>query len=93
MARIVKNDKGFKVISLSTGDAASIGFGIGGSSTCICMRCNKGCLSGDIYYVAVLNDTMCKKCYKNWIMSAERYSEDIPIEDRNFNYYKKWLGL
>ena len=93
MAKIVNNDKGFKVISLSTEDAASLGFGIDGSGTCICMHCNKGCLSGDIYYIAVLNDTMCKNCYERWIKSATRYAEDIPIENRNFNHYKEWLCL
>ena len=60
MAKIVNNDKGFKVISLSTEDAASLGFGIDGSGTCICMHCNEGCRSGDIYYIAVFHDTMCK---------------------------------
>ncbi len=93
MAKIVNNDKGFKVISLSTKDAASLGFGLYGSGACICMRCNKGCLSGDIYYIAVLNDTMCKDCYEEWLKDAERYSEDIPIEDRNFNHYKEALCL
>lgn len=93
MAKIIDNDKEFKVISLSTEDAASLGFGIDGSGTCICMRCNKGCLSGDIYYIAALNDTMCKNCYEKWVKSAKRYAEDIPIENRNFNYYKKLLCL
>jgi hypothetical protein len=93
MAKIVNNGKGFKVISLSTEDAASLGFGLYGSGTCVCMHCNKSCLSGDIYYVAVLNDTMCKDCYEEWLKDAKRYSEDIPIEDRNFNYYKEILGL
>lgn len=30
MAEVINNDKGFKVISLSTEDAASLGFGIDG---------------------------------------------------------------
>lgn len=101
MAKIVNNDKGFKVISLSEEEAVSIGFGIWYRNdedtddlhTCICMNCNKGCLSGDIYYIAVLNDTMCKDCYEKWLKSATRYTEDIPVEDRNFNYYKEALGL
>lgn len=93
MAKVINNDKEFKVISLSTEDAASLGFGIYGSGACICMHCGKGCLSGDIYYIAVLNDTMCKNCYKKWVRSAKRYTEDIPIENRNFNYYKKLLCL
>ena len=93
MAKVINNDKEFKIISLSTEDAASLGFGIDGSGACICMRCGKGCLSGDIYYIAVLNDTMCKNCYEKWVKSAKRYTEDIPIENRNFNYYKKLLCL
>ena len=93
MAKIVNNDKGFKVISLSTKDAASLGFGLYGSGACVCMHCNEVCVSGDIYYIAVLNDTMCKDCYEEWLKDAKRYSEDIPIEDRNFNYCKEALGL
>lgn len=93
MAKIVNNDKGFKVISLSIEDAASLGFGLYGSGACVCMHCNKGCLSGDIYYIAVLNDTMCKDCYEKWLKGAKRYPEDIPIENRNFNHYKEVLGL
>lgn len=92
MAKIENNDKGFKVISLSTEDAASIGFGVYGSGACVCMHCN-GTIKGDIYYIAVLNDTMDKECYDRWYKGAKRYTEDIPIEDRNFNYYKEALGL
>ena len=93
MAKIVNNDKGFKVINLSTKDAASLGFGLYCSGACVCMHCNRVCVSGDIYYIAVLNDTMCKDCYEEWLKDAKRYSEDIPIEDRNFNYCKETLGL
>lgn len=92
MAKIVNNDKGFKVISLSTKDAASLGFGLYCSGACVCMHCNN-IIKEDIYYIAVLNDTMCKDCYEGWLKDAKRYSEDIPIEDRNFNYCKEALGL
>lgn len=93
MAKIVKNDKGFKVISLSTEDAASIGFGLYGSGACVCMHCNKDCLSGDIYYIAVLNDTMCKDCYEEWLKDAVKYADEAPYEEQNFNRYKEALGL
>lgn len=93
MTKIVKNDKGFKVISLSTEDAASIGFGLYGSGACVCMHCNKDCLSGDIYYIAVLNDTMCKDCYEEWLKDAVKYADDAPYEEQNFNRYKEALGL
>lgn len=92
MAKIVNNDKGFKVISLSTEEAQVLDFGIGGSGACICMHCGN-IIKGDIYYIAVLNDTMDKECYERWYKGAKRYTEDIPVEDRNFNYYKEVLGL
>lgn len=93
MAKIVNNDKGFKVISLSIEDAASLGFGLYGSGACVCMHCNKGCLSGDIYYIAVLNDTMRKDCYEEWLKDAVKYADDAPYEEQNFNRYKEALGL
>lgn len=93
MAKIVKNDKGFKAISLSTEDAASIGFGLYGSGACVCMHCSKDCLSGDIYYMAVLNGTMCKDCYEEWLKDAVKYADDAPYEERDFNRYKEALGL
>lgn len=92
MAKIVENDKGFKVINLSREDAASLGFGVYNSGVCLCTNCNKPCTE-DIHYIAALNDTMCKDCYEEWVKGAKRYSEDIPIEERNFNYYKKDLNL
>ena len=109
MAKIVNNDKGFKVISLSVDEAGVLEFGVEGTGLCICMKCNKYIIPssvnikneaeqkkivhGDIYYVAVLNDTMCRDCYEEWLKDATRYVEDIPIEERNFNYYKEALGL
>lgn len=92
MAKIVNNDKGFRVISLSKEEAASINFGVDGSGACICMHCGRF-IDKDIYYIAVLNDTMDKECYDKWYEGATRYTEDIPIEERNFNYYKEILGL
>lgn len=92
MAKIVNNDKGFKVISLSIEDAASLGFGPYGLGACACMHCNN-IIKGDIYYIAVLNDVMDKECYDEWYKGATRYTEDIPIENRNFNHYKEVLGL
>ena len=92
MAKIVNNDKGFKVISLSIEDAASLGFGPYGLGACVCMHCNN-IIKGDIYYIAVLNDVMDKECYDRWYKGATRYTEDIPIENRNFNHYKEVLGL
>lgn len=43
------------------------------------------------YYVAVLNRWLCKECFDEWYSDAERYQEDIPIEERNFERYKSLL--
>lgn len=90
MARIVNNDKGFKVIALSPVEVRSLGWGC--SEGLICMNCN-GIIKKEAYYVAVLNDVMDKKCYEEWLKSATYYSDDKPVEDRNFNYYAERLGL
>lgn len=96
MAKIIPNDRGFKVICLSDTDAISLHFGFWSRNEdeykCICMNCNKECKSGDIYYIAVLNDIMCKDCFDKWLKSAKRYKEDIPIEEKNFKFYWEWLN-
>lgn len=100
MARIVENDKGFKVIALSHEEGEKVGWGIwhrneeDTEDLCdfICMKCLKP-IKGELYYVAALNDTMDEKCYKEWYSHAKHYFDDVPIENRNFNYYKNMLDL
>lgn len=100
MARVVQNDKGFKVIALSHEEGERIGWGIwyrndeDTDDLCgfLCMYCNTP-IKGELYYVAVLNDVMDEKCYNKWYNSAKHYSDDVFIENRNFNYYKEALGL
>ena len=83
MAKIIKNAKNFKVVQLSKKDAAHLGYGYTTKGNCLCMRCNEDCRD-DIYYIAVLNDTMCKDCYNKWVASAHYYADDAPIEEANF---------
>ena len=91
MAKIVDNNKGFKVICMNNEEARDLGFGIFPGS-CICMRCNS-LVFDEIYYIAALNDVMCKSCYEKWYENATRYKEDTECENRYFNYYSKLLGL
>ena len=44
--------KGFKIITMSPGEAKMIGFGI--PEGCLCMHCNT-LIKGTIYYIPVLN--------------------------------------
>ena len=90
MAKILENDKKFKVIVLSQREARQLDFGI--PEGFICMNCDE-LIEGELYYIAVLNDVMCKECYTEWYNRAKNYVEDAKIENRNFEYYKNLLGL
>ena len=100
MAKIVQNDKGFKVIALSHEEGEKVGWGIwirsedNNEDEChfLCMYCNHD-IEDELYYIAVLNDVMDKECYDRWYASATHYSDDVFIENRNFDYYKAALGL
>lgn len=48
---------------------------------------------GDIYYIAALNDTMCKDCYEEWYKDAVNYPEDRQYEERTFRRVAKLLNL
>ncbi len=86
MAKIVENNKGFKVIEISRIEMVSRLGSFG-----ICDSCNRTAANG--YYVAVLNKWFCKECYNDWLSRAVNYPQDRAIENRNFEYYKKMFGL
>jgi len=51
-----------------------------------CDNCNTGILPADTcYYVAVLNQVMCKDCFESWHKYAKYYPEDVPFEKRNYD--------
>lgn len=87
MAKIIDNPKGFKVIEISRAElVAKIDGSIG-----ICDYCNETHATG--YYIAVLNQWFCPKCYAEWQGYAKRYPDDEPYETENFNRYKRIFGL
>ena len=45
------------------------------------------------YYIAVLNQWYCSKCFTDWKSRARYYPEDAEIERRNFEFYGYALGL
>ena len=91
MAKKFENKKGFLIIEMSIKEADSIGFGFEGGA-CICLGCNNICIQ-NVYYVAVLNETMCEDCVKDFIENSTRYEEDIPYEERNYKHYSNQLML
>lgn len=84
MAEIVKNEKGFKVISCSMSETTLFG-GMG-----ICDFCSNASFNG--YLVCVLNRWYCNDCYQEWTTTARFYQEDASYELSKFNYYKGLLN-
>lgn len=82
MAKIIKNKKDFMVIKIGYFEMV----GITKNPDPVCDRCldnkvNQG------YYIAVLNQWFCKKCYEDWYRTAVHYEQDLLIEIKNFNNY------
>lgn len=89
-AKVIKNEKGFKVIEISGDLLVDKLAKFGSVGVC------DGCMSwhkGIGYYVAVLNQWLCKKCYDEWISRATWYKEDERIELKNFNFYCKLFDV
>ena len=91
MAKIIDNDKGFKVICINNYEATALGFGII-PGACISMHCNEP-IFDEIYYIAALNYCMCKSCYEEWYKDATYFEEDAVYENIYFEYYRKQLNL
>lgn len=87
MAKIIENEKGFKVIEIDYLEMLKIGCGN------ICDHCGEPHY-GKGYFVAVLNRWFCPTCYEEWRKYATPISRgDLWVESKNFNYYKMLLGL
>lgn len=83
MAKVVDNYKKFKVLEITRQEMMDklTRYGCLG----ICDMCNRPISVG--YYVAVINQWMCKDCYNDSIKSIDRYEEDMKIENKNFNRF------
>lgn len=90
MAKIVNNDKGFKIIEVSARELFKIGCGN------ICDHCGETYF-GTGYYVAVLNRWFCPACYEIWYKDATNYATehnaDGRVEAKNFAFIKMLLGI
>lgn len=65
----------------------------GGIYLC-CDYCDKSIDESErCYYVAVLNRILCEKCFKTWHSNAVYYNADRPIENKNFSFYARKMGL
>lgn len=91
MAKKVENDKGFLIIEMDYLEAVKIAlFGFDGAI--ICDQCND-IINEECYYIAVLNQALCKKCCDDFISKYKRHDEDIAYEKRHYNFYAEKLEL
>lgn len=89
MAKKIENKKGFLVLEISR-DELIDKLGEYGS-TGICDYCASTPKIG--YYIAVLNQWYCPKCYEDFIRTGKRYEEDVPFERKNFDLYCQIFGV
>ena len=96
MAKNVINEKGFKIIGLTTEECEELGFGFqyvdkhkDADNYCwdlVCDNCNKLLNEEkEVYYIPVLNRVFCKECLINWYKTATYYPEDKHYEIRKHN--------
>lgn len=84
MGKKVENDKKFLIIHMTVQEAIA-------AMDCFgeCNLCGEVCADG--YYIPVIHQFYCQKCYDAWISSATRYRSDIGTEIRRFNAMKRKL--
>ena len=98
MAKKYDNDKGFLIIEMTYDEATILcNFGCQTSEDSyfvVCDTCNNRLTNNDkIYYVAVINRALCFDCCNDFIKGCDRHPDDIPYEERHYNYYAKKLNL
>jgi hypothetical protein len=83
VAKILKSEKGFKLIECSIPETTLFG-GIG-----VCDFCGNASFSGVL--IAVLSSWYCTDCFEGWHNCATRYEEDESHENNVFNHFNKIL--
>ena len=96
MAKKYNNNKDFLVIEMSIREAVftcNFGYIIPNGIPVSIDDKTSEVIRGNVYYVAALNVVFGKEGYDVWYMNAIRYEEDIPYEEKHFNYYAEKLGI
>lgn len=104
MAKNVINEKGFKIIGLTTEECKDVGFGFQYVDKCkdainysydlVCDSCNS-LLNDDkeVYYIPVLNRVFCKDCLSSWYSVAVYYPEDKHYEDMKYDTISNYIKI
>ena len=98
MAEVYNNDKRHLVIKMNNIEATKLGFGVqitGLNNMCICGSCNEECKPEEIYYIAGINEVMCKDCVDDYIKNMNHCNDkdSIIYEISHFNNVALKLGM
>ena len=98
MAKVYKNDKNFLIIQMNGEEASNLGFGMeitGCLNSIVCGSCNSSIEDKDIYYIAGINEVMCKDCAYDYIKNMSHYIDydSLKYEINHFNIIAQKLGM
>ena len=98
MAKVYKNDKDFLIIEMNGREASNINFGIettGGLNIILCGSCNSQIEHKTIYYIAGINEIMCKDCVDDYIKNMNHYTDvdSLKYEINHFNFVAQKLDM
>lgn len=86
MAQILKNDKQLKIIKMSWREYVAAT-----DSWALCACCGNNSSEEDLFFVAMVNDAYCKKCFDAYYSTVKRYKSDFEKEQMNFVKMKNKL--
>ena len=98
MAKLYKNDKNFLIIQMNGAEASNLGFGTevtGCLNSIVCGTCNASIEHKDIYYLAGINEVLCKDCVEDYTKNMNHYIDDdsLKYEINHFNIIASKLGM
>lgn len=98
MAKVYTNDKNFLIIEMNGSEASDLSFGIeipGCLNVILCGGCNSQIEDKDIYYIAGINEVMCKDCADDYIKNMSHYTDvdSLKYEINHFNIIAQKLGM
>ena len=98
MAEIIKNNKNFLIIKLNNEEATKLNFGIfrkDGDNIIICGSCNVICDESELYYIAGINEVLCKDCMEDFVKNMNHYTDNnsLNYEIKHFNYIANILNI
>ena len=98
MAKLYTNDKNFLIIEMNGAEASGLGFGIeipGCLNAIVCGGCNSQIEHKEIYYIAGINEVMCKDCADDYIKNMSHYTDidSLKYEINHFNIIAQKLGM